>query len=99
MVKLNKIYTRTGDDGTTGLADGSRRKKHDLRVAAYGDGLNHAEDDPLASDIHPDAYVRNKAGGERELFRLWHESEVPRRLWIVRLLSKIGNNGPRLTVI
>ena len=36
MVKLNKIYTRTGDDGTTGLGDGSRCKKHDLRVAAYG---------------------------------------------------------------
>lgn len=36
MVKLNKIYTRTGDDGTTGLAAGGRRPKHDLRVAAYG---------------------------------------------------------------
>lgn len=36
MVKLNKIYTRTGDDGTTGLADGSRRAKHDLRIEAYG---------------------------------------------------------------
>jgi len=28
MVKLNKIYTRTGDDGTTGLTDGSRVSKH-----------------------------------------------------------------------
>ncbi len=37
MVKLNKIYTRTGDGGDTGLVDGTRRKKHDLRVAAYGD--------------------------------------------------------------
>jgi cob(I)alamin adenosyltransferase len=37
MVKLNKIYTRTGDDGTTGLVDGSRRNKYDLRVEAYGD--------------------------------------------------------------
>ncbi|MDO9489994.1 MAG: cob(I)yrinic acid a,c-diamide adenosyltransferase [Sphingomonadaceae bacterium] len=36
MVKLNKIYTRTGDDGTTGLVDGSRRAKHDLRIEAYG---------------------------------------------------------------
>jgi cob(I)alamin adenosyltransferase len=36
MVKLNKIYTRTGDDGTTGLVAGPRRLKHDLRVEAYG---------------------------------------------------------------
>ena len=37
MVKLNKIYTRTGDDGSTGLVDGSRLSKDDLRVRAYGD--------------------------------------------------------------
>lgn len=36
MVKLNKIYTRTGDDGSTGLGSGERRSKHDLRVEAYG---------------------------------------------------------------
>jgi len=37
LVKLNKIYTRTGDDGTTGLVDGSRLAKDDPRVRAYGD--------------------------------------------------------------
>ena len=36
MVKLNKIYTRTGDDGTTGLVSGPRRLKSDMRVEAYG---------------------------------------------------------------
>ncbi len=37
MVKLNKIYTRTGDDGSTGLVDGSRLSKSAIRVRAYGD--------------------------------------------------------------
>lgn len=36
MVRLNKIYTRTGDDGTTGLTSGPRRLKSDLRVESYG---------------------------------------------------------------
>ncbi|MCC6971544.1 MAG: cob(I)yrinic acid a,c-diamide adenosyltransferase [Phycisphaerales bacterium] len=36
MVKLNRIYTRTGDDGTTGLATGERVAKDDLRVECYG---------------------------------------------------------------
>lgn len=36
MVKLNKIYTRTGDDGTTGLVDGSRAPKHSARIDAIG---------------------------------------------------------------
>jgi cob(I)alamin adenosyltransferase len=36
MVKLNKIYTRTGDDGTTGLGTGARISKDDARVEAYG---------------------------------------------------------------
>jgi len=42
MVVLNRIYTRSGDDGTTALGTGERRKKYDLRIAAYGtlDELN-----------------------------------------------------------
>ena len=36
MVVLNRIYTRSGDDGTTMLGNGERRKKYDLRVSAYG---------------------------------------------------------------
>jgi cob(I)alamin adenosyltransferase len=58
LVKLNKIYTRTGDDGTTGLVDGSRIAKDAQRMAAIGDvdelnatlgqmGL-HLEGEPLA---------------------------------------------------
>jgi cob(I)alamin adenosyltransferase len=42
MVVLNRIYTRSGDDGTTALGNATRRKKYDLRIAAYGtvDELN-----------------------------------------------------------
>jgi len=36
MVKLNRIYTRTGDDGTTGLVDGSRCPKYSVRITAMG---------------------------------------------------------------
>jgi cob(I)alamin adenosyltransferase len=36
MVVLNRIYTRTGDDGSTALGTGERRKKYDLRIACYG---------------------------------------------------------------
>ena len=42
MVRLNRIYTRTGDDGTTGLGNGERRSKANARVESYGtvDELN-----------------------------------------------------------
>ena len=46
-------------------------------VAAYGEGLDHDEDDPLAPPDHPEAYVSNKAETERMLFRLHRESGFP----------------------
>lgn len=55
--RLSKIYTRTGDDGTTGLADGSRVGKDSLRIAAYGelDELNSLVGLVLAQAIPEDA--------------------------------------------
>jgi nucleoside-diphosphate-sugar epimerase len=46
-------------------------------VAAYGDGLNHKESDPLAPDYHPDPYVRHKATSERFLFRMHAQNGFP----------------------
>src|SRR5438093_10326865 len=46
-------------------------------VAAYGDGLNHHDGDPLAPDDHAEPYVRNKAMTERLLFRMRHNIGLP----------------------
>jgi nucleoside-diphosphate-sugar epimerase len=46
-------------------------------VAAYGDGLNHKESDPLAPDYHANPYVRHKAGTERLLFRMHSQAGLP----------------------
>jgi cob(I)alamin adenosyltransferase len=69
MVKLNKIYTRTGDDGSTGLADGSRTDKDSPRVEAYGavdeanaaiglarSSLDHAQLDVILERIQNDLF-------------------------------------------
>ena len=46
-------------------------------VAAYGDGLNHKESDPLAPDYHANPYIRHKASTERQLFRLHPHNGLP----------------------
>ncbi len=46
-------------------------------VAAYGDGLNHKESDPLAPEYHADPYVRHKATTERLLFRMHSQTGLP----------------------
>lgn len=57
--RLSKIYTRTGDDGSTGLGDGSRVAKDSARVSAYGtvDEANSAIGVLLATDLPDDVRV------------------------------------------
>ncbi|MFX4865134.1 ATP:cob(I)alamin adenosyltransferase, partial [Acinetobacter baumannii] len=70
LVKLNRIYTRTGDAGTTGLVDGSRRSKADLRMIAIGecDELNCAVG--LAALAVPAQAARDLARIQNDLFDL-----------------------------
>ncbi len=59
------------------VATGLRRYVFTSSVAAYGDGLDHSEDDALAPLDHPEDYVRNKAETERMLFGLHSENGFP----------------------
>jgi len=77
--RLSKIYTRTGDDGTTGLGDGSRVAKDSLRVTAFGtvDEANSAIGLVLACQSVP-APVRDMLTGiQHDLFELGGELCIP----------------------
>ena len=90
MVVLNRIYTRTGDDGTTSLGSGARRKKYDLRVAAYGtvDELN-AVIGLVRLHVAGDAELDASLGRiQNDLFDV--EADL--------CLSEKGPGGARLTV-
>jgi cob(I)alamin adenosyltransferase len=79
MPRLTKIYTRTGDDGTTGLGDGSRVNKEHARVEAYGtvDEANSAIGLVLAVQSIPDA-IRNLLNEvQHDLFDLGGELATP----------------------
>ena len=86
--RLTKIVTRTGDDGTTGLGDGTRVRKDSLRVAAMGDidELNSVIGLILAEDMP--AHVREALVGiQNDLFDLGGEVCIPGRstLWEAHL--------------
>jgi cob(I)alamin adenosyltransferase len=90
MVVLNRIYTRTGDDGTTALGSGARRKKYDPRVSAYGTL------DEVNSVI---GIVRLHAAGDSALDASL--SRIQNDLFDVEAdlcLSEKGPGGARLTV-
>ncbi|HEY0505998.1 MAG TPA: cob(I)yrinic acid a,c-diamide adenosyltransferase [Lysobacter sp.] len=76
--RLSKIYTRTGDDGTTGLGDGSRVAKDSARVAAYGtvDEANSCIGLVLATDV-PDDIRALLTTVQHQLFDLGGELCIP----------------------
>jgi cob(I)alamin adenosyltransferase len=77
--RLSKIYTRTGDDGSTGLGDGSRVPKENLRVEAYGtvDEANSAIGLVLAVAGLPPAIARCLTEVQHDLFDLGGELCIP----------------------
>jgi cob(I)alamin adenosyltransferase len=93
MVILNRIYTRTGDDGTTALASGERRLKCDLRVDAYGtvDETNAAIGMArlhTGDDVELDAML---ARIQNDLFDLGADLATPE--------SKTGRPSPELRIV
>jgi cob(I)alamin adenosyltransferase len=97
MVVLNRIYTRTGDDGTTALGSGERRPKYDLRIAAYGtvDETNaaigvvrvHLKDPPLDAML---GMIQN------DLFDLGADLAVPQREGKAERLRLVASQVERL---
>ena len=77
--RLSKIYTRTGDDGSTGLGDGTRTAKDSARVAAYGsvDELNSVLGLLLAAPGLPDAIAAQLTRIQHTLFDLGGELCIP----------------------
>lgn len=77
--RLSKVYTRTGDDGSTGLGDGTRVSKDSPRVAAYGtvDELNSTLGMVLAAAPAPDSVVETLVQVQHDLFDLGGELCIP----------------------
>lgn len=77
--RLSKIYTKTGDDGTTGLGDGSRVPKFSPRVDAYGtvDEANSAIGVVIAHELVPEAIRETLTDVQHDLFELGGELCIP----------------------
>lgn len=77
--RLTRIYTRTGDDGTTGLGDGTRVPKDDLRIEVYGtvDELNSQIGALLAADVTDEPIKACLAEIQQTLFDLGSELCIP----------------------
>ncbi len=103
--RLSKIYTRTGDDGTTGLGDGERVPKDSLRVACMGeiDELNSVIGLMLTQTL-PDDLRRVFSKIQHRLFDVGGELAMPSFclidtsdvLWLEQILDKYNDNLPAL---
>jgi cob(I)alamin adenosyltransferase len=92
VVVLNRIYTRTGDDGTTALGNGERRKKYDPRIDAYGT-LDEVNAVIGIARLHADQDIdRILARVQNDLF------DVEADLCMPESASGKGPGGARLTV-
>ena len=97
--RLSKIYTRTGDDGTTGLGDGSRIDKDSLRVDAFGtvDEANSAIGIILANDSVPEELRRCLTEVQHDLFELGGELCIPGHEAIpAEFIDRLENDLDRL---
>lgn len=104
--RLSKIYTRTGDDGTTGLGDGTRVAKDSLRVDAFGtvDEANSAIGTVLAAESVPQGIRDTLTEIQHDLFELGGELCIPGHIaigddFIERLeteLDALNENLPAL---
>ncbi len=101
--RLSKIYTRTGDDGTTGLGDGRRVAKDDVRVEAYGavDEANSAIGAVLAHPAVPESVRACLTEVQHDLFELGGELCIPGHAaistaFIDRLESELDRHNEEL---
>jgi cob(I)alamin adenosyltransferase len=90
MPRITKVYTRTGDDGTTSLGDGERVPKDSLRIEAYGtvDELNSAIGVAMAAGLDP-AVAVPLARIQNELFHLGADLCVPEKAKEARPVPRI----------
>jgi cob(I)alamin adenosyltransferase len=97
--RLTRIYTRTGDDGSTGLSDGSRVSKDSLRVEAIGaiDELNSQIGVLLAETGLSDAIRAHLTEVQHELFDLGGELSIPGHACITEAqVTRLENNLDQL---
>jgi cob(I)alamin adenosyltransferase len=98
MVVLNRIYTRTGDDGTTALGSGERRPKYDLRISAYGtvDETNAALGVVRVHLSHAPALNAMLGLIQNDLFDLGADLAVPQREGKAERLRLLASQVERL---